>query len=87
MTQKAADIIVEQTCERINEEKLPLFVTDGREYYKQALLDRYGFIKEFSGTGKRGRPRKPEQMPLPELKYAQVVKKRECGKVVESKNA
>jgi len=76
MTQKAANIIVEQTCERINEEKLPLFVTDGRKYYKQALLNRYGFIKEFPGTGKRDRPRKPEQMPLHELKYVQVVKKR-----------
>jgi len=42
MTQKSADIIVEQTCERINEEKLPLFVTDDKKYYKQALLDREG---------------------------------------------
>ena len=82
MTQDAADEIVKQTCDRINEEELPLFVTDGRKYYAQALLDRYSYTKEFPRTDKRGRPRKPKQMPLPELKYAQVVKEREGSKVV-----
>ncbi len=36
----------------------------------------------FPKTGKRGRPRKPRQMPLEELKYAQVIKTREGGKVI-----
>jgi len=54
---------------------------DGRKYYAQALLDRYSCIKEFPGTGKPGRPRKPKQMPLQELKYALIVKK-ECGILV-----
>jgi len=37
MTQNAADEIVKQTCNWINEEELPLFVTDGRKYYAQSL--------------------------------------------------
>jgi len=40
---------------------------DGRKYYAQALLDRYSCIKEFPGTDKPGRPRKPKQMPLHEI--------------------
>lgn len=82
MTQDAANEIVKQTCTRIDEENLPLFVTDGRKYYKQALLDKYSYIVEFPRTGERGRPRKPMQKPLPKLKYAQVVKEREGGEIV-----
>ncbi|BDZ68649.1 hypothetical protein [Methanobacterium ferruginis] len=82
MTQDAADEIVKQTCMRIDEENLPLFVTDGRKYYKQALLDKYSYIAKFPRTGRRGRPRKTMQMPAPKLKYAQVVKEREGGAIV-----
>jgi IS1 family transposase len=82
MTQKAANKVVKQTCDRINEDKLPLFVTDGRKYYQQALLDRYSYIEEFPKTGKRGRPKKPKQVPLKKLKYAQIVKKRDGGKLI-----
>ncbi len=80
--QNATDEIVKQTCTRIDEKNLPLFVTDGRKYYKQALLDQYSYIAKFPRTGRRGRPRKPIQMPLPKLKYAQVVKEREGGEIV-----
>lgn len=82
MTQESADSIIKKTGERINEEELPLFVTDGRKFYSEALLKRYGYKKEFPPTCKRGRPRKTRQMPHPKLKYAQVKKKRESGKVV-----
>jgi len=67
VTQGAADGIVKQPCDRVNEGELPLFTMDGRKYYAQALLDRYSCIKEFSRTGKPGRPRKPKQMPLHEI--------------------
>jgi len=77
MTQKSANEVVKQRCDRINEDNLPLFVTDGRKFYKQALLDKYSYIKEFPKTGKRGRPRKPKQMPLKKLRYAQIVKERD----------
>jgi len=77
MTQKAANEVVKQTCDRINEDKLPLFVTDGRKYYKQPLLDRYSYIKEFPKTRKRGRPKKPKQVPLKKLRYAQIIKEKD----------
>jgi len=76
MTQRSANEVVKQTCDIINENNLPLFVTDGRKHYKQALLDRYSYIKEFSKTNKRGRPKKPKQTPLKKLRYAQIVKER-----------
>ncbi len=81
-TKEYAGAIVEQTGERIDEDRLPLFVSDGLKLYISALLERYHYVNEFPRTGKRGRPRKPIQIPLPELKYAQVVKKRKKGKVV-----
>lgn len=81
-TRECADAIVEQTSERIDEDELPLFVSDGLKHYINALLEKYHYMKEFPRTGKRGRPRKPIQIPLPELKYAQVVKKRKKGRVV-----
>jgi IS1 family transposase len=81
MTQKAANEVVKETCERINENNLPTFVTDGRSFYKQALLDRYSYFEEFPRTGKRGRPRKPKQVPLKKLKYAQLVKEQKGGKL------
>ena len=59
MTQKAADMIVEQTGERIDEDNLPLFVTDGRKFYAPALLNRYHETVEFPKTGNPGRPRQP----------------------------
>ncbi|NYB26453.1 MAG: hypothetical protein HVN34_09460 [Methanobacteriaceae archaeon] len=82
MTQDSADRIIQITGEKINEKKLPIFITDGRKYYAEALLKRYGEYTVFPKTGKRGRPRKPRQMPLEELKYAQVIKTREGGKVI-----
>ena len=60
---------------------LPIFVTDGRKHYKQALLDRYSYFVEFPKTEKQGRPRKPKQVPLKKLKYAQVVKEQNGGKL------
>ena len=78
---KAADEVVKQTCDRINESNLPIFVTDGRKHYKQALLDRYSYFEDFPKTGKRVRPRKPKQKPLKKLKYAQIVKKQDGGKL------
>ena len=81
MTQKSADEVIKQTCDRINENNLPIFVTDGRKHYKQALLDRYSYFEDFPKTGKRGRPRKPKQKPLKKLKYAQIVKEQDGGKL------
>jgi hypothetical protein len=46
------------------------------------LLDRYHVTVTHPPTGKRGRPRCPEKKPIPELRYAQVVKKKEGRRLV-----
>jgi hypothetical protein len=61
---------------------MPLFVSDGLDSYGVALLERYHVNVSYPPTGKRGRPRSPEKRPLPDLRYAQLVKKREKGRLV-----
>ena len=61
---------------------MPLFVSDGLDSYGVALLDRYHVMVTYPPTGKRGRPRAPEKRPIPELRYAQVVKKREGRRLI-----
>jgi hypothetical protein len=51
--------------------------------YGIALTEQYHVTVNFPKTGKRGRPRKPKKVPRPDLRYAQVVKYREGGRVVE----
>ena len=62
--------------------QMPLFVSDGLDSYGVALLDRYHVSVIYPPTGKRGRPRCPEKKPIPELRYAQVVKKKEGRRLV-----
>jgi IS1 family transposase len=62
--------------------QMPLFVSDGLESYVVALLNRYHVTVTYPPTGKRGRPRSPEKKPIPELRYAQVVKKKEARRLV-----
>ena len=60
---------------------MPLFVSDGLEFYAKALLKKFGETEEFPRTGKRGRPKKPKLVPPDDLRYAQVIKKRKGGKL------
>ena len=76
--QYVADKLVELVNKRLSE-KIPVFVTDGLDFYRKALLNVYGIVKEFSRTGKRGRPKKPTIVPSNDLRYAQVVKIRKRG--------
>jgi hypothetical protein len=70
---------IKQRCDRC----VPFFTSDELKHYDDALLAAYGLKQEFPKTGKRGRPRKPRLMPPPKLRYAQVVKRRQRGRVVE----
>jgi IS1 family transposase len=78
--QRVADELVKLTDDCLSENK-PVFVTDGLDLYKVALLNHYGLQIEYPKTGKRGRPKKPKIVPFDDLKYAQVVKKRKGGKL------
>lgn len=78
--QHVANELVKLTADRLSE-NIPVFVTDGLNFYKMALLNQYGVKVEYPKTGKRGRPRKPKIVPHKNLKYAQVVKKRKGRKL------
>ena len=77
----SAETLIQRTDKRITGE-LPLFVSDGLDLYSIALMEQYHVTVTFPKTGKRGRPRKPKKVPRPDLRYAQVVKYREGGRVV-----
>lgn len=79
--QESADTLIQKTDGRIGGD-LPLFVSDGLDFYANALLERYHVVVTFPRTGKPGRPRKPRKIPRPDLRYAQVVKIRRRGRVV-----
>jgi hypothetical protein len=76
--QYVADELVKLTDNCLSENK-PVYVTDGLDFYKVALLNQYGVQVEYPKTGKRGRPRIPKVVPPDDLIYAQVVKTRKGG--------
>lgn len=78
--QYVANRLVELTDKCLSGLK-PLFVSDGLRFYSEALLQKYGKWVEFPRTGKRGRPKIPKLVPDKDLKYAQIVKEREGGKL------
>jgi IS1 family transposase len=53
---------------------VPLFVTDGFKEYKTAILSHFGQWMHPERRRDKGPMPKPRWMPLPELRYAQVVK-------------
>lgn len=77
--QAIAREIVAKTAESLA--SIPLFVTDGLRFYAGALLEQYGQWVEYPPTGKRGRPRKDRLVPNDKLKYAQVIKNRQEGRL------
>lgn len=61
---------------------IPVFFSDGWSAYGMALLTHFGHWVETPRRHKKGATPKPRWHPLPELQYAQVVKKRAKGRVV-----
>ena len=61
---------------------IPVFTSDNRDSFEEGLINIYGFLETptYQGLG-----RKPLQvlLPYPNLKYAQVCKRREESRVVE----
>jgi transposase-like protein len=67
----------------VTDEQLPLFTSDQLREYRTALLHTYGVWQQPQRKGNRGRYPKPRRMPCAGLLYAQVVKVRDHGRVVE----
>ena len=61
---------------------IPLFLSDQWSAYAIALLTHFGHWVQIPRRYSRGRRPKPRWQPLPDLHYAQVVKKRVKGRVV-----
>jgi len=68
---------VHQVVERLKAGVTPLFLTDGNRAYEQPILSHFSEQRE-PGEGQR----KPRWFPLPDLLYAQVVKKRRGRRLV-----
>jgi IS1 family transposase len=62
---------------------VPLFLSDQLVHYTTAILTHFGHWVEMPRRSKYGPAPKPRWMHLPELHYAQVVKRRVKGRVVE----
>ncbi len=77
-----AQSLIAKTACRLSKDCYPLWVSDGWKAYIFALLLKYHrLVHQIKRTG-RGRPPKPKMIPHPSLRYAQVVKQRERGRVV-----
>ena len=81
-TQVSANRLLERVA-FVTDETIPFFTSDQLPEYRTALLHVYGQWIKPTRRGKRGRPPKPRLKPCPELLYAQVVKRRDKGRVVE----
>jgi IS1 family transposase len=80
--QKSANLLLERVA-YVTDDYLPLFTSDQLPEYRTALLNTYGLWDQPQRQGKRGRFPHPRQIPCPGLLYAQVVKVRQKGRVVE----
>jgi len=81
-TQESADLLLQRVTQ-VTDEHTPFFTSDQLPEYRNALLAAYGIWHQRQRQGKRGPHPKPLLMAPPDLLYAQVVKVREYGRVVE----
>jgi IS1 family transposase len=69
--------LIAETERRLAQGSWPVWVSDGLDSYGEALKKRHCILKTYPRTGKRGRPRRPKLVACPEVRYGQVVKKRD----------
>jgi len=81
-TQVSANLLLDRVA-YVTDNHIPFFTSDQLHEYRGALLHTYGMWVQPQRQGKRGPHPKPHRLPLPGLLYAQVVKKREQGRLVE----
>lgn len=76
--EEVAPKIMEQIKKHAPQERPPALATDGKGAYREAMLETWGIVPEYSGQGR------PPTLPKPgkDWQYLQVIKKREGNKVV-----
>lgn len=81
-TQDSADLLLERVV-HVTDDHIPFFTSDQLPEYRNALLHAYGIWHQPPRHGDRGRYPKPLLVAPPGLLYAQVVKTREHGRIIE----
>ncbi len=81
-TQESANLLLERV-KHVSDGHIPFFTSDQLSAYPAALVHVYGEWVQPERKGSRGPHPKPRKEPPTNLYYAQVVKKREKGRVVE----
>jgi IS1 family transposase len=87
-TAQAAELLVNQSFDRLARGCLPRISSDGYDAYTQPLREQVKTVTLYPlqwalMKGKRGRPPQPKVIPDPALIYGQVVKEREGRKIVK----
>lgn len=80
-TQEEAEHFV-QTIKRHSDGEAPLFLSDGWKPYQEVLAQTYSHEEPVPYAG-RGRPRRPIRVVDAGLKYAQVIKHKQSGRLVD----
>ena len=80
-TLRMAQGMVHQLVQVLAPDYVPLFLTDGFKEYMTALLTHFGHWVQPPRRHATGLAPKPRWMPLPELLYAQVVKRYRCQRL------
>ena len=70
--EEVAAILMAQLKERGNPKSPPAMATDGRGGYREAMVETWGQVPEYSGRGRRP----TQKQPQPDWHYLQVVKHR-----------
>jgi IS1 family transposase len=81
-TQENANLLVKRV-HHISDGHIPFFTSDQLAAYPTALLQTYGEWIQPERKGNRGKHPKPRRVIPETLRYAQVVKERENGRVVD----
>ena len=79
--QAGADLVLARGA-HVTDDSMPWFTSDQLPAYRHALLNTYGAWYDPQRQGSRGAHPKPRRRPPPRLQDAQVVKRREGGRMV-----
>src|SRR6266851_3065891 len=80
--QAGADLLLARVA-HVTDDAIPLFTSDQLPAYRHALLHTYGEWYYPPRQGCRGAYPKPRRRPSPSLRYVQVIKRREGGRIVQ----
>ena len=81
-TDDAIDLFRDVERRRSIHSPIPVFTSDNWDSFEEGLINVYGFLETPTYQG-IGRKPLPVLLPYPNLKYAQVCKRREKGRIIE----